>query len=124
MFNKVILIGRLVQDPEIKAVNGTKKTTMRIASNRKFTDKEGTQREETLFVDVEVWGARGEPCYRYLSKGRLVLVEGRLSLDQWKSPEGYSRSKHYIRATNVVFLDREKTTKTETDANAEEEIPF
>lgn len=78
---------------------------MRLAINESFTDKAGERRETTLFVDIEIWGHQAETCNKYLSKGRQVLVDGRLKRDQWQDKEGNNRSRLLVKATHVTFLD-------------------
>ncbi len=105
MFNKVIMVGNLTADPELRyTAQGTPVANLRIAINSKF--KSGEEfKEETLFIDVTVWGKQGESCSQYLSKGRQILVEGRLQERSWES-DGQKRSKMEIVANNVKFLGR------------------
>ena len=95
-FNKVILVGNLTRDPEVKYTNnGTAVTEIGLAVNRTWYDKQQSQkREETTFVDVTLWGRQAEVAGEYLGKGRSVLIEGRLQLDTWDDREtGKKRSK-------------------------------
>ena len=104
-FNKVILVGNLTRDPEMRHTSsGAGVCTLGMAINRKFTSQ-GETREETCFVDISVWGRQGESCTEYLRKGRSVLVEGRLKLDQWDDREtGKKRSRLSVVAERVQFL--------------------
>lgn len=104
--NKVILIGNLTRDPEIKhAASGTAVGDIGLAVNRVTKDEQGEKREEVTFIDVTLWGRIAELVGQYLAKGRLVLIEGRLHLDQWQDKEtGANRSKLKVVATNVQFL--------------------
>jgi single-strand DNA-binding protein len=103
--NKVFLIGNLTADPELRYTpNGTAVADLRLAVNRRFTSKEGEQKEETAFVDVVVWQRQAENCSQYLSKGRSVMVEGRLKLDSWENQQGEKRSKLRVVGENVQFL--------------------
>ena len=103
--NTVILGGNLTRDPEVRYTpQGTAVASFGLAVNRTFRTKEGEQKEEVCFVDVETWGRQAETCGEYLKKGRPVLVEGRLKLDTWENKEGQKRSKHKIRAIRVQFL--------------------
>ncbi|MCK4910006.1 MAG: single-stranded DNA-binding protein [Thermodesulfovibrionales bacterium] len=105
MFNKVIMVGNLTADPELRyTAQGTPVANLRIAINSKYRSGEEFK-EETLFIDVTVWGKQGESCSQYLSKGRQVLVEGRLQERSWES-DGQKRSKMEIVANNVKFLGR------------------
>ena len=104
-FNKVIMLGRLTRDPELLHLDsGTALAKLRLASNRSYTTQDGERREEVCYIDVDVWGRQAENCSQYLSRGRQVLVEGRLKYDQWETDMGEKRSKHVIRAITVQFL--------------------
>src|ERR687884_1697359 len=89
MVNKVILVGNLGKDPEVRYTSGGQAVaTLRIATSRSWTDKQSGQRkEETEWHDVEVWGKQAEQCGEYLSKGRQVYVEGRLKTDKWQGKQ-------------------------------------
>lgn len=103
MFNKVILIGNLTKDPELRYTpQGTAVASFRLAVTSKFRSGD-EMKEETLFIDVVVWGKQGETCSQYLSKGRPVLVEGRLQERRWES-DGQQRSKMEVVAQTVRFL--------------------
>jgi single-strand DNA-binding protein len=106
--NKVLLIGNLTRDPELRYTpSGTAVGEMGLAINRRYKDRNSDEwREEVCYVDITVWGRRGEVCCEYLSKGRPVFVEGRLQLDSWETQEGQKRSKLRVVADNVQFLDR------------------
>ncbi len=95
-FNKVILVGNLTRDPEVKyTTGGTAVAEIGLAVNRTWFDQKSNERkEETTFVDVTLWGRQAEVAGEYLSKGRPVLIEGRLQLDTWDDREsGKKRSK-------------------------------
>ena len=95
-FNKVILVGNLTRDPEVRyTTGGTAVTDVGLAVNRVWTDRSTNERkEETTFIDVTLWGRTAEIAGEYLSKGRACLIEGRLQLDQWEDREtGQKRSK-------------------------------
>ncbi len=102
--NKVILIGNLTRDPELRYLpSGAAICKFGLAINRKF--KQGDEwKEEVCFVDITVWGKQGESCSEYLSKGRSVCVEGRLTFSTWDSDDGKKRSKLDVTAEKVVFL--------------------
>jgi len=111
-FNKVILVGRLTKDPVLRYLqSGTPICEIRLASSRSYRDKKsGEDREDKLFIDIVVWNRQGETCNQYLAKGREILVEGRLDMDEWQTPEGQKRSKYKVTAEKVQFLsggDRE-----------------
>jgi single-strand DNA-binding protein len=102
--NKVLLMGNLTRDPEVKYTpKGTAVCDLGIAINDSYKAQDGTIKETVTFVDVEVWGRTAENCKQYLSKGRPVFVEGQLRLDQWEQ-DGQKRSKMKVRAISVQFL--------------------
>lgn len=105
MFNKVIMVGNLTRDPELRyTASGTAVANLGLAVNSKF--RSGDEfKEEVLFIDVVVWGKQGETVSQYLSKGRQVLVEGRLQERKWES-DGQTRRKTEIVANTVKFLGR------------------
>lgn len=104
--NKVLLMGNLTRDPELRYTpGGASVTTLGLAINQKY--KQGEEwKEDTCFVDITVWGKQGENCAEYLSKGRPVFVEGRLNFRSWETEDGQKRSKLDVVAFNVQFLGR------------------
>jgi len=116
-FNKVILMGNLTRDPELKQTpSGSKVAELRLAVSETWRDKSGQSKEVTCFVDVVVWEKLAELCQQYLAKGRSVLVEGRLQMDEWKNQQGEPRSKLRVRADTVKFLGSpQKTTEAHDD---------
>jgi single-strand DNA-binding protein len=107
MVNKVILIGNLGRDPEIKYTSGGQAVTnLRIATSRSWTDKQSGQRkEETEWHRVEVWGKQAETCSQYLTKGRQVYVEGRIKTDKFQDKQtGQDRYSTKIVAEDVRFI--------------------
>jgi single-strand DNA-binding protein len=104
--NKVFLIGNLTRDPELRVtLKGTPICQFGIAVNRQFKDESGASRDETTFVDIEAWGKQGELVSKYLTKGSLAMVEGRLKFDQWEDKQsGQKRSKLKVVLDNVQFL--------------------
>lgn len=104
--NKVFLIGNLTRDPELRVTpKGTPICQFGIAVNRQFKDESGATRDETAFIDIEAWGKQGELVSKYLSKGSLAMVEGRLKFDQWEDKtSGQKRSKLKVVLENVQFL--------------------
>ena len=102
--NKVLLIGRLTKDPELKYTSsGTAVTELRLASNHTYKVN-NEKREEVCFVDVTLWGRSAETVKEYMSKGREILIEGRLQFEQWESQDGQKRSKHRIVADRFQFI--------------------
>jgi single-strand DNA-binding protein len=103
-FNRVILLGNLTKDPELRYTpSGTAVTNLRLAVNSSFKGQDGQRKEETCFVTVVVWSKQAETCNQYLKKGRPVLVEGRLIYRSWEV-EGKTRSLLEVRADRVQFL--------------------
>lgn len=105
-FNRVILIGNLTRDPELRYTpQGTAVADLRLAVTTVRGRSGSERKEETLFIDCTVWDRQAETCSEYLSKGRPVLVEGRLIEDQWQDKEtGERRSRIKIYVQNVQFL--------------------
>jgi single-strand DNA-binding protein len=107
-FNKVLLIGRLTRDPELRYTpNGAAVTELPVATSRSWTGKDGQPQKDTVYVDVTVWNRQAENCCQYLKKGRAVHVEGFLKMDTWDDKAtGEKRSKLKVEAERVQFLDR------------------
>lgn len=104
-FNKVILMGNLTRDPQLKYLpNNTAVCEIGLAVNHRWRDNEGNQREEVCFVDLTAFGRRGETLNQYMSKGRPILIEGRLKLDTWTAQDGTKRSKHSVVIDNFQFV--------------------
>jgi single-strand DNA-binding protein len=105
MFNKVILVGNLTRDIELRYTqSGTAIASGAIATSRKFTSS-GEKKEEVCFVDLTFFGRSGEVANQYLRKGSKILVEGRLSFDQWVDQQGAKRSKHSVIVETMQMLD-------------------
>ena len=105
--NKVQIIGRLGQDPEMRfTANGRAVSTFSVAVNRSYTTQDGERHEETEWVRVVAWARLAELVSQYLSKGRQVYVEGRMQTRQWDDKEGQRRSTTEVVAQDVQFLDR------------------
>lgn len=105
MVNKVILIGNLGQDPELRHTGGgAAVTTLSVATSRKWKDKSDKMQEETEWHKVIVWNKQGEACAEYLTKGKQVYVEGRIHTNKWDDKEGVTRYSTEIIAENVKFL--------------------
>ncbi len=98
--NKVVLIGNLTRDPELRYTpSGSALCKFGLAMNEKYKD-----RESTVFVDIVTWAKTAELCSEYLSKGRSVAIDGRLSYSAWETEDGQKRSKLEVTADRVVFL--------------------
>ncbi|MBA2585237.1 MAG: single-stranded DNA-binding protein [Chthoniobacterales bacterium] len=105
-FNKVILLGNLTRDPEVRYTpKGTAVTEIGMALNRVYTAENGEKREEVTFVDVTLWGRTAEIAGEYLKKGRPVFIEGRLQLDTWDDKQsGQKRSKLKVVADSMQLI--------------------
>ena len=105
-FNKVILLGNLTRDPEVRYTpKGTAVTELGMAVNRVYTAENGEKREETTFVDITLWGRTAEVAGEYLKKGRPVFIEGRLQLDTWDDKQsGQKRSKLKVVGESLQML--------------------
>ncbi len=105
MFNKIILAGNLTRDIEIRYTQGGSAiANTAIATSRKFKAQDGSQKEETLFVDVTDFGRTAEIMNQFLRKGSKVLIDGRLKLDQWTDQQGNKRSKHSVIIETLQML--------------------
>ncbi len=135
--NKVIILGNLGRDPELRHTASSKAVaTMRIATNEVWTDAAGEKQERTEWHTVVVWGRQAENCSQYLRKGRSVYVEGRLQTRKWQDKEGHDRYTTEIVADRVQFVggtgagaSAEPEASGEIDpppasASAEDDIPF
>jgi single-strand DNA-binding protein len=101
----VTLVGNLTRDPELRQTpNGTSVCQLGVAVNSSYKDSSGQWVEKPNFFDVVVWGAQGENCARYLSKGRQIAVDGRLDQRSWDAQDGGKRSKVEIIADTVMFI--------------------
>ena len=107
--NVFIGIGRLVNDPEIRDLGGTKVCKFRIAINRSYNDRNGNPVEATTFISVSTWGKQAETCYKFLRKGRRVAINGELRSNNWEDQNGNKRTSYEISARTVQFLDAKST---------------
>lgn len=135
-FNKVILMGNLTRDPELRYTpSGSPVCSFDLAVNRSYTTQAGERRDEVCYITVVVWGKQAETCAEYLRKGRGTLVEGRLTQRSWETPDGQKRSKHEVVGERVQFLGgrREGGSQPEPEAEpvrgpeppgAEDDVPF
>mgnify|MGYP000291741074 CR=1 FL=1 len=103
-FNKVLLIGNLTRDPEVRATpKGTTVCSFSLAMNRRYKTESGEDRDETTFVDIEAYGKQAELIGKYVTKGRPLMVEGRLKLDTWEK-NGEKRSRLKVVTENFQFM--------------------
>jgi len=105
--NKVMLIGNLTRDPELRTTPGGQSVvSFAIALNRNWNDAQGVKQEAVEYVDITIWGKLGEIANQYAAKGRRVYIEGRLQTHSWETPEGVKRQKTEVIATDLILLDR------------------
>lgn len=137
MYHKIVVVGNLGRDPEMRYTpSGQAVTNFSIASTRRYSDRNGEQREETIWFRISVWGKQAEVCNQYLSRGRQVLVEGRLIPDDNGNPRTFQRqdgspgASFEINAQTVRFLgNRSDAAATGGGAEpggmqTEDDIPF
>lgn len=128
-FNKVMLMGYLTRDPQLSYTpNQTAIVDFGLATNRKWTAQDGSEREEVCFVDCTAFGRQAENINKYLNKGSPVFVEGRLAFDSWEAQDGTKRSKHKIAVQSVQFLGGKQNGQAKaqqpTTPQQEDDIPF
>lgn len=120
--NMVFLMGNLTRDPELRYTpNGQAVANFTVATNRRWTDADGQQKDAAEFTDIVVWGKIAETVTNYLKKGRRVHVIGRLQSRSWEAQDGSKRSKTEVVATDVTFLDRKESGSGGSDGV--DEIP-
>jgi len=137
--NKVILIGNLGRDPEVKYTqNGTAVANLSVATNEVWTDKSGQKQERTEWHRVVVWGKQAQVLSEHLTRGKQVYVEGALQTRSWDDRDGNKRYTTEVRAVRVLMLGRAETARVEPESpgpeagpepagpetNGEEEVPF
>jgi len=135
-FNKVILIGNLTKDPEVRFTpSGTPVANFRIAVNHRYKQG-GEMRDDVCYIDIVVFGKQAESCGQYLNKGDGVIVDGRLQERRWETDDGQKRSKYEIVAQQVRFLPkrsgagagpgpgREEAAAPPEEAPVEDDVPF
>ena len=106
MFNRVVLLGNLTRDIELRYLpSGSAVATTGIATNRRFKKQDGSQGEEVMFIDITFFGRSAEIANQYLSRGKKLLIEGRLKLDSWTDNQGAKRSKHSIHVETMQMID-------------------
>ncbi len=124
-FNRVILMGNLTRDPELRFnPNGTPVANFGIAVNRKYRQGEELK-EEVSFFDIVVFGKQAENCGQYLGKGNSVLVDGRLQQRRWEDKDGQKRNKVEVVAENITFMPKQKPQDETAGGPVDEgDIPF
>jgi single-strand DNA-binding protein len=134
MYNRIILIGRLTRDPELRYVpSGAPVASFTLAVDRPFRDQQGNR--ETDFIDIVAWRKLAEQVSQYMSKGRMVAVEGRLQIRSYETQDGQKRKVSEVVADGIRFLDRGKTAaaaeapapvheEAAAGGAADEDVPF
>lgn len=118
-FNQAIVMGNLTRDPELRTTpSGQSVASFSVATNRSWQDPSGEKRDSVEYHDIVAWGKLGELVSNYLSKGRKVLVVGRLQTRNWDGQDGTKRQKTEIVATDINFVDRMNATNDFTDDQA------
>jgi len=117
MLNKVMLIGNLGRDPEVRSTpSGQAVTTFSVATSRKWKNRDGQQQDETEWYNVEAWGRLAEICGQYLQKGSKVFIEGRGKTDTWDDKEtGQKRYKFKVVALEMKMLDSRSSAGSDFD---------
>ena len=137
-YNKILLLGNLTRDPQLSYTpNQIAVADFGLATNRRWTAKDGAQREETCFIDCRAFGRQAENINKYMAKGRLIFIEGRLALETWTAQDGTKRSKHRVTVESFQFLpgsgatvdDRQAVPDTSADTEGskqttDDDIPF
>lgn len=129
--NRVALLGRLGNDPELKYTpSGQAVCSFSLATGDSYTDKQGNKQESTEWHNIVVWGAQAEACAKYLAKGRQAYIEGKIKTDVWEK-DGKKNYSTKIHANSVVFIgdsrsndNRSNQQRASQQANQGEEIPF
>lgn len=129
--NQVVISGRLTKDAQFREVKGSSLAEISIASNRVWNDRSGNKQEETVFIDVDLWGKQAEYFGNNLQKGSYIMVTGRLRREVWDSPDGQKRTRISIRADKIDLppLSSNGTSTKSKDtrlvhANVEPEVDF
>lgn len=142
MYQNIVVVGHLGRDPELRYTpSGQPVCSFSMATTRRWTDRDGQQQEKTTWFRVTVWGRQAETVSQYLSKGRLVLVEGEIDFSAWMGQDGQPRATLELRARNVRFLggrgeaafepggagiglEEEPNLDADSDLGDEESLPF
>lgn len=133
MYQRTILIGNLGDDPKMRYTpSGTPVTSFPVAVNQRWTDADGNPQERTTWFRVNAWARMAEVCNQYLTKGRLVMVEGEVSASSWVSQDGEARATLEVKARTVKFLGRGHSDEADeaepvavpAEASVEADVPF
>lgn len=124
--NKIILIGNVGIDPEMRYTpSGKAVTSFSMATNRRYSTASGETREETDWFRISAWGKQAEQCNQFLTKGRQVYVEGRLHARTWEGQDGQARTSLEVTADRVLFLGKRTEAAISEEGELEpEDLPF
>lgn len=126
--NKVMIIGRLGRDPEMRYTpSGRPVTTFSVATSRSWNTSDGERRVETEWFNIVAWGNLAEICKQYLAKGQQIYVEGRLQTRNWDDAEGHKHTTVEIVASEMIMLSERRDNDTGSDSgldSQDEEYPF
>ena len=119
-FNKVVLIGNLTRNPELRYTpSGTPVASFGLAVNRRFKQADD-QKEEVCYIDIVVFGKQAEHCGQYLSKGDGAIIDGRLQQRRWDTDDGQRRSKHEVVAQSVTFLPKRQEQSPDSSGSEDD----
>lgn len=118
MYNRVIMIGNLSKDNEIKYLQSSSAVLNgAIATSHRYKTSQGEQKEEVCFLDFTIFGKAGEIFNQYTRKGSKVMLEGRLVFQQWKAQDGTNRSRHILQVSDFKFLDGKNSNESHNQPN-------
>ena len=125
MYNKVVLVGNLTKDIELKYLpSGSAVATSSVATSHKYKSASGEQKDEVCFLDFTIFGKTGEVANQYLEKGSKVLLEGRLKFEQWTAQNGSNRSRHILSVDTMKMLDsKDKSDNQESQTPQQKKEP-
>ena len=126
MYNKVVLVGNLTKDIELKYLpSGSIVATSSVATSHKYKSASGEQKDEVCFLDFTIFGKTGEVANQYLKKGSKVLLEGRLKFEQWTAQDGSNRSRHILSVDTMKMLDsKDKSDNQGQNYNQEPPVVY
>lgn len=124
-FNKVIIMGNITRDPEVRTLpSGTAVARLAVAVNRTYSDKDGNRKEEVTYVDVDAFGKQAEVIGKFFSKGKPILIEGRLKLDQWEDKTtGEKKSRLGVVLEGFSFAGGARSDSGESGSVPADEAP-
>lgn len=120
--NKVILVGNLGKDPEVKYLDGNRVVAnVTLATNESYTDKSGQRVDQTEWHNLEMWDGLAKIAEKYLQKGRMIYVEGKIKTDKWQDKDGNPRSTQRIRVLNMTLLGSAGAASNESETDRKED---